>query len=159
VTKTIGNNYWIYSLIIILNAKIVVNVRYGLFKMSNVSHLTMLLPNSNSHGCFTILSMHRIFSTKFSIALMNAENFFKCTQATSLEGVLDQSSKNVCMHMCALSWKLHCTHLLEHVWRPLVVFLQFFEYTCKKNLWSSSYSFFHSLLFKNAVRNRNFVRI
>jgi len=35
--------------------------------------------------------MHRIFSTKFSIALMSAEDFFKCTQATSLVGVLDQS--------------------------------------------------------------------
>jgi len=44
VTKNIGDNYKIYNLIIILNARIVVNVRCGLFKMSNVSHLTMLLP-------------------------------------------------------------------------------------------------------------------
>jgi len=38
------DNYRIYSLIIILNAGIVANVRCGLFKMSNVNHLTMLLP-------------------------------------------------------------------------------------------------------------------
>jgi hypothetical protein len=44
VTKTIRDNYKIYSLIIILNAGIVVNVRCGLFKMSNMSHLTMFLP-------------------------------------------------------------------------------------------------------------------
>jgi hypothetical protein len=44
VAKTIGDNYMIYSLIIILNEGIVINVRYGLFKMSNVNHLTMLLP-------------------------------------------------------------------------------------------------------------------
>jgi hypothetical protein len=44
MTKTIGGNYRIYSLIIILNAKIVVSVKCGLFNMSNVSHLTMLLP-------------------------------------------------------------------------------------------------------------------
>jgi hypothetical protein len=44
VTKTIGDNYRIYSLIIILNVGIVVNIRCGLFKMLNVSHLTMLLP-------------------------------------------------------------------------------------------------------------------
>ncbi len=46
MTKTIRDNYTIYSLIIILNARIIANVRCGLFKMSNVSHLTMLLPNS-----------------------------------------------------------------------------------------------------------------
>jgi hypothetical protein len=46
VTKTIGDNYRIYNLIIILNAKIVVNVRCGLFKMSSMSHLTMFLPSS-----------------------------------------------------------------------------------------------------------------
>ncbi len=39
------DNYKIYSLIIILNTKIVASVRCGLFKMSNVSHPTMLLPN------------------------------------------------------------------------------------------------------------------
>ncbi len=44
VTKTIRDNYKIYSLIIILNGGIVVNVRCGLFKMSNMSHLTMFLP-------------------------------------------------------------------------------------------------------------------
>jgi hypothetical protein len=44
VTKTIRDNYRICSLIIILNVGIVASVRCGLFKMSNVSHLTMLLP-------------------------------------------------------------------------------------------------------------------
>jgi hypothetical protein len=44
VTKTIGDNYKIYSLIIILNTRIVASVRCELFKMSNVSHLPMLLP-------------------------------------------------------------------------------------------------------------------
>jgi hypothetical protein len=39
------DNYKIYSLIIILNTKIVASVRCGLFKMSNVSQPTMLLPN------------------------------------------------------------------------------------------------------------------
>jgi hypothetical protein len=43
ITKTIGNNYRIYSLIIILNVGIATSVRCELFKMSNVSHLTMLL--------------------------------------------------------------------------------------------------------------------
>jgi hypothetical protein len=78
VSKTIRDNYRIYSLIIILNGKIVVNVRCEFFKMSNMSHLTMFLFN-NSHGCFTLLSMHIVLSTKFSIALMNAKDFFKCT--------------------------------------------------------------------------------
>jgi hypothetical protein len=44
VTKTIGDNYRSYSLIIILNVGIVACVRCGLFKISNVSHQTMLLP-------------------------------------------------------------------------------------------------------------------
>jgi hypothetical protein len=44
VTKTIRDNYRIYSLIIILNARIVASVRCGFFKMSNVSQITMLLP-------------------------------------------------------------------------------------------------------------------
>jgi hypothetical protein len=44
VTKTIGDNYRIYSLVIILNARSIANVRCGLFKMSNMSHLTMFLP-------------------------------------------------------------------------------------------------------------------
>jgi hypothetical protein len=43
VTKTIGDKYIIYSLIIILDVIIVVGVRCGLSKMSNVNHLTMLL--------------------------------------------------------------------------------------------------------------------
>jgi hypothetical protein len=46
VTKTIGDNYRIYSLIIILNAGIVASVRCGLFKMSNVIHLSMFLPQN-----------------------------------------------------------------------------------------------------------------
>jgi hypothetical protein len=46
VTKTIGDNYKIYSLIIIWNAWIVTSVRCGLFKISNVIHLTMLLPQN-----------------------------------------------------------------------------------------------------------------
>jgi hypothetical protein len=44
VTKTIGDNYRIYNLIIILNVGIVASVRCRFFKMSNMSHLTMLLP-------------------------------------------------------------------------------------------------------------------
>jgi hypothetical protein len=43
VTKTIGDDYRIYNLIIILNAGFVASVRCGLFKMSNMSHLPMLL--------------------------------------------------------------------------------------------------------------------
>jgi hypothetical protein len=43
VTKTIGDNYRIYSLIIILNVEIVAGVRCRFFKMSNVGYLTMLL--------------------------------------------------------------------------------------------------------------------
>jgi hypothetical protein len=45
MTKTIGDNYRIYNLIIISNEGIVANVRCGLFKMSNMNHLTMLLPH------------------------------------------------------------------------------------------------------------------
>jgi hypothetical protein len=44
VTKTIGDNYRIYSLIIILNVGIIVSVRCEIFKMSKVNHLTTLLP-------------------------------------------------------------------------------------------------------------------
>jgi len=44
VTKIIRDNYRIYNLIIILNAEIIAIVRCILFKMSNVSHLTILLP-------------------------------------------------------------------------------------------------------------------
>jgi len=43
VTKTKGDKYRIYSLIIILNVRIVANVRCGFFRISNMSHLTMLL--------------------------------------------------------------------------------------------------------------------
>jgi hypothetical protein len=43
MTKTIGDNYRIYNLLIILNARIIASVRCGLFKMSNVNHLIMLL--------------------------------------------------------------------------------------------------------------------
>jgi hypothetical protein len=38
--------------------------------------------------------------------------------------------------------------LLEHVWRPPVVFSRLLEYVCRKNLWSASCSFLRSLLFK-----------
>jgi hypothetical protein len=44
MTKTIRDNYKIYSLIIILDARIVASVRCGLFKISNMNLLTMLLP-------------------------------------------------------------------------------------------------------------------
>jgi hypothetical protein len=37
--------------------------------------------SSSSHGCFARLSMHRVFSTELSIALTDAEDFFKCIQA------------------------------------------------------------------------------
>jgi hypothetical protein len=40
-------------LIIILNVGIVANVRCGFFKMSNVNHITMLLPPSLIH--FTVV--------------------------------------------------------------------------------------------------------
>jgi hypothetical protein len=85
-------------LIIILNGKIVISVRCELFKMSNVSHLTMFLFNNNSRGCFTLLSMHIVFSTNFSIALMNIEDFFKCTQV-------------------AISWEfwINCEKVYAHV--------------------------------------------
>jgi hypothetical protein len=46
VTKTIGDNHKIYSLIIILNVRIIVSVRCGVLKLSNLSHLTMLLPRN-----------------------------------------------------------------------------------------------------------------
>jgi hypothetical protein len=42
--KIIGGNYKIYSLIIILNVRIVASVRCGLYKMSNMSH------ESPNHG-------------------------------------------------------------------------------------------------------------
>ncbi len=53
VTKTLGHNYRIYSMIIIFNAGIVANIRCGLFKMLNVSHLTMFLPKSSRLGQVT----------------------------------------------------------------------------------------------------------
>jgi hypothetical protein len=42
---TIRDNYRIYILIIILNARVIVSLRCEIFKMSNVSHLTMSLPS------------------------------------------------------------------------------------------------------------------
>jgi hypothetical protein len=57
VTETIRDNYRIYSLIIILNVGIVASVRCKLFKMSNVSHLTMLLP-MGTHDV-----VHDVFAT------------------------------------------------------------------------------------------------
>ncbi len=50
MTKTIGDNDRIYSLIIVLNVKIVTNVRCGLFNITNLSHLTMLLSHI-PYGC------------------------------------------------------------------------------------------------------------
>jgi hypothetical protein len=44
MTKIIRDNYKIFSFIIILHARIVASVRCGLFKISNVNHLTVLLP-------------------------------------------------------------------------------------------------------------------
>ncbi len=56
MTKTIGDNYRIHSLIIILNARIVASVRCGLFKMSNMNHLTMLL-FLKSNTCGTLVQI------------------------------------------------------------------------------------------------------
>jgi hypothetical protein len=110
VTKTIGDNHRIYSLIIILNAEIVVSIRCGLFKMSNISHLTMLLPNNNNHGCFTLMSMYRFFSTKFSIALMNVKVFFKCTEV-AISWAFWINCESVCARVCFFleTW-LHASH-------------------------------------------------
>jgi hypothetical protein len=44
MTKSIKDNYNIYSLIITIIIKKKVGVKCGFFKMSKVSHLTMLLP-------------------------------------------------------------------------------------------------------------------
>jgi hypothetical protein len=144
--QNIGDNYRIYNLIIILNVKIVVSVRCGLFKMSNMNHLTMFLSNSNSHGCFTLLSMHKVFSTKFSIALTNVEDFFKCTQAIVLwEFWINHES--VCARVCFFleTW----FHASSWTWWETTCYLLVASRICmQKNLWSSSCSFFHSLLFK-----------
>ncbi len=43
MTKSIGDNYRIYSLILIIIVGIVINVKMWNFKMSKVSHLIMFL--------------------------------------------------------------------------------------------------------------------
>jgi hypothetical protein len=42
--KNIGDNYNNYSLIIIINTRLLVSVWCGIFKMSKLSHLTIYLP-------------------------------------------------------------------------------------------------------------------
>ncbi len=42
--KSIRDNYNIYSLIIVINARLLGDVTCGFFKMSKLSHLTILLP-------------------------------------------------------------------------------------------------------------------
>ncbi len=49
MTKTIRDNYRIYSLIMILNARTIISVKCGFFEMLNMNHLTMLLPRSRVH--------------------------------------------------------------------------------------------------------------
>jgi hypothetical protein len=44
LTKNIGDNYKIYSLIIIIIARFLTSGRCGLFNMSKSSHLTMISP-------------------------------------------------------------------------------------------------------------------
>jgi len=74
VTKTIGDNYRIYSLIITY-AGIVASVRCGLFKMSNVSHLTMLLPTK--FNFFGLASFGFSFTTPLGFSLIGVVvNFF-----------------------------------------------------------------------------------
>ncbi len=90
--------------------------------------------SSSSHGCFARLSMHRVFSTELSIALTDAEDFFKCIQA-AVSWEIDRSIERERERELFLG---KTVQLLEHVWRPPVVFSQLLEYACRKNLWSSS---------------------
>ncbi len=63
MTKTIGDNYRIYNLIIILNVRIVASVRCRFFKMSNVNHLTRLLPMGTHDAiCDVLLPLHEILA-------------------------------------------------------------------------------------------------
>ncbi len=63
VTKIIGDNYRIYDLIIILNVEIVTIVRCRLFKMSNVNHLTILLPMGTHDAVRDVfLPLHEILA-------------------------------------------------------------------------------------------------
>ncbi len=102
---------------------------------------------SRSHGCFALLSMHRVFSTELSIALTDAEDFFKMHTSSRLVG--DRSIDRLREGERERELFLGKTvQLLEHVWRPPVVFSRLFEYACRKNLWASSCSFLRSLLFK-----------
>jgi sRNA-binding protein len=98
--------------------------------------------SSSSHGCFARLSMHRVFSTELSIALTDAEDFFKCIQA-AVSWEIDRSIERERERELFLG---KTVQLLEHVWRPPVVFSQLLEYACRKNLWSSSCSFLRSVL-------------
>jgi len=58
VTKTIGDNYRIYSLIIILNAGIVASVGCGLFKMSICETPTRVF--TLGHNQYTSLHGHMV---------------------------------------------------------------------------------------------------
>jgi hypothetical protein len=60
--------------------------------------------SSSSHGCFARLSMHRVFSTELSIALTDAEDFFKCIQA-AVSWEIDRSIERERERERALSWK------------------------------------------------------
>jgi len=58
--------------------------------------------SSSSRGCFARLSMHRVFSTELSIALTDADDFFKCIQAAvswEIDRSIDRERER------ALSWK------------------------------------------------------
>jgi hypothetical protein len=55
-SKTIGDDYRIYSLIIILNARIVASVRCGLFKMSPPNHAFTRLCSFQPWNILTLLA-------------------------------------------------------------------------------------------------------
>jgi hypothetical protein len=74
--------------------------------------------SSSSHGCFARLSVHRVFSTELSIALTDAEDFFKCIQA-AVSWEIDRSIKrereresSFLERLCSF-WNTYGGHLLS----------------------------------------------
>jgi hypothetical protein len=94
--------------------------------------------SSSSHGCFARLSVHRVFSTELSIALTDAEDFFKCIQAAvsweidrSIDRERERERESSFLERLCSFWNTYGGHLLSsrgfsntHAEKSLVVFLQ-----------------------------------
>jgi hypothetical protein len=73
VTKHIKDNYKIYSLIIIIIARIVTSVKCGVFKISKVNHLIMLLPMFIDSLYFVNLHLPSLFIAQSNYLIIHQQ--------------------------------------------------------------------------------------